>query len=162
MKTVIGITALFFALSTFGQENPWENKASKNPWITSEATQNDSVIPAETQNTDTDFSYSIKFDNKGYVETDAKGAYASGFLLCSLFNVFGAIPPLFALAVPSSKEYKAKDRLRKEYNNVTPQQIKDYKRGVLKKRFRQTLKGSGAGIIVNFTAIITIIKISSY
>lgn len=162
MKTIIGITTLFFALSTFSQENPWEKKVGENPWVTSEATQNDSVIPSETQNTNTDFSYSIQFDNKGYVEADAKGAYASGFLLCSLFNVFGAIPPLFALAVPSSKEYKAKDILRKEYNNVTPQQIKDYKRGVLKKRFQQTLKGSGAGIIVNLTAIITIIKISSY
>lgn len=162
MKTIIGITTLFFALNTFSQENPWEKKTNENPWETSEVTKNDSVFPVETQNTITDLSNSIEYSEKGYNETKATGGLVSGAILCSLFNVFGAIPPIFAIAIPTPKELTAKRRLIKENNNVTDLQIKEYKRGMVKKRFRQTLKGSGVGILINTTVIITVIKIYSY
>ena len=161
MKKIMGIVTIFFTLTTFGQENPWEKKTNENPWITIEKDKQDSTNTPTPNSILVDTLSYKEFSTRGYSETKATGAFASGLFLCSLFNVFGAIPPLFAIAIPTPKELKVKSKLINENNNVSEKQIKEYKNGMVKKRFKQTLKGSGIGILINTTIIYTILKLEN-
>jgi hypothetical protein len=147
-KLIVFLFSLCCIYNICAQENPWVQSSGENPWIAKDTTK--MVITVHD-------SLQISYIAKGYKETDANGALAIGFTTTLVANVFGTIPALFSLAVPSKNERNAENTLTKDKPQVTQEDIKQYKKGVLKKRTHKTFTGMALGIASNTVIILILI-----
>ena len=177
MKTIHLIFFLFLGLISFGQENPWINTTEKNPWnsapnsVESDSSKNtnsteiaDTVLKkieissgdSVSSNTKTEMNF-IDFKEEGYNSKKANGSFAAGLICCGLLNIVGFIPSMIALAIPTSDQLHCSRNLKEEYPGIQSNQIKNYKKGISKKRFLKTLTGNIVGIGINFLLILQLI-----
>ncbi len=177
MKTIHLIFFLFLGLISFGQENPWINTTEKNPWnITPNSAESDSSKNTNSteikdtvlkkieissgdsvsSNTKTEMNF-IDFKEEGYNSKKANGSFAAGLIFCGLINILGVIPSMIVLAIPTSDQLHCSRDLKEEYPGIQSNQIKNYKKGISKKRFLKTLTGNIVGIGINFLLILQLI-----
>jgi hypothetical protein len=144
-------TFLFCLLLSFcfyAQENPWVQSKGENPWVAKDTSQ---IIVLKTD------SLQQRYFERGYESIDAYGGLGFGFATTAIANVFGVVPSLFSLAVPSYNERNAAEILSTDEVKPTEEQVKKYKKGVLKKRTQSTFKGVALGVAANTLIIIIII-----
>lgn len=176
MKTITGIAAIFFTLSTYSQENPWENKSLENPWNTSENKEENNIeasdsIASEIQdttyifqktsaNTKPDSLSQINYQRIGFKEMDAHKTFTAGVITCSILNIYGAPIPTIVSCIPNSSIKNIDKKLQKENPLITDSQISDYKRGMKNKRILANIGGCITGVVINSVLVVSAIILS--
>lgn len=159
MKTIITSILIFFINPfTFGQENPWTKQTETNPWINQDSLITIVEVP-DSNNLKIDSLVIIDYTEKGYNEKGSGNGFVMGFVSCGLFNVFGVLPSALTLAAPNSHQRLAKTNLTVENPIISDSQIKEYKKGIGRKRVLSTFIGCITGTIVNTAIIVTALSL---
>lgn len=176
MKIITVIAAIFFTLTTFSQENPWENKSSENPWNTGESKKENNIEVSDStiskiQDTtyiiqktsisiEPDSLSQINYQRKGFKEMDAHKTFTAGAITCSILNIYGAPIPTIVSCIPNSAIKNIDKQLQKENPLITESQISDYKRGMKNKRILANIGGCITGVVINSVLIVSAVILS--
>lgn len=159
---------LLFSICASSQENPWEvEKSGTNPW-TGEAAESveqnqpelsDSSVNTlplkEISNQELTYARELELTEFGKTKYNAPIAAVFSGLTSTVFS-FLAIPiNLIATSViptPQGKQIIAE--YKQQHPDATRKEIKLIKKGITKKRWTNSLKGSAVGCGINLLAIL--------
>jgi len=159
--------ALIISINAYSQENPWETETSgTNPWTGEvvESEHSDSsvnVLPLkEISSQELTYVRELELTEFGKTEYNAPFAAVFSGLTSTVFSVFAIPVNLIATSViptPQGKQIIAD--YKQQHPDASRKEIKLLKKGITKKRYGNSLKGSAVGCGINLLAILGLSQI---
>lgn len=158
MKTLVYIFFLFVSTLSFSQENPWERKATENPWKTENNNADSVQVPVLDEE-----SLLSKAKDEAATTYKSKGSFAFGFTAGLVLNVYGFLADGIYIVHDSKQEERIVAAIKKDstYQTVDAYDLetKTAKRIKIKK-FIATVGGTITGSIVQLGIIAGVLTLS--
>jgi hypothetical protein len=141
-------------LQSNSAENPWRQSSSnENPWGTN--TSNDTILGPEVQNvlTDVQKRNPVQFGFDAYIAPGGVVAPAIIGAIPALGIITIPLMPLFTAAPLFKKEEQLKKKYLKKYPDANPQELNGVRKGMNRKRWRNTGVGMGIGLLGQIVAL---------
>lgn len=176
MKTIHLTICIFMTIGVFCQNSPLLNTTEEKIYDSnssriredsikdtlSSSIINDSVFLSLNDSLPKDDKQSVLklYKKRGFDEANGKSDFVVAFVSCGLLNIFGIIPSIFSLAIPTQKQIHCKKELKKEKSTISKAAVKNYKKGLKDKRYFASFLGAFGGVSLNIIIILRGIRLT--
>lgn len=179
MKIILLILVLIPA-AIFAQVNPWESKATQNPWGETEVTPKEKIdsttlsneivgtnkidtveiskiTPSATTKTRLSHYELIMVRNQARADFIPGGTWFTSIISSGFFSIF-ALPVNFGASfITSKKEVRYLAEYKVENPDASTAELKAVKKGLKQKKRRAALGGSVIGAVIGFILIFIVL-----